>query len=151
MTEADQAPGATDWVAKGRADATIATRAIVRRMFASDPPMAGHVCAKAIVHAYARDISVAGQGIARVRPSDGRLRLVSQLMLDANNEAWFTASLHAAPDFMQQYQVGFIAALDEEIVQWAAQPVRWPAHPDLLAEEEPWSLALAMGDGLAPK
>ena len=151
MVNREDGPSVTDWDARGRGDAPIATRAIARIVLANSPKVPGYRCATAIIDWYARDISVVGRGAVGVRQSEGRLLLLTQLMLDANNKKWFVASLHAPHDFMAQYQAGFLQALDDEMAQWAAQLVRWPAHPDLLAEEEPWSLALAMGDRLASR
>lgn len=43
---------------------------------------------------------------------------------------------------MVEYRAGFIGALDQEMVNWAAQPTKPPLAAEIVAEEARWQRAL---------
>ena len=139
------------WYERGKVDAPVALRAIARATFEYGKGRPGYACANAILGAYGQDIKAVGLGVASVHRSEHRLRLLTQLVSDANQSGWFEAFLSAPSDFMAEYRDGFVRELDELMPSWVASPWKPGSHPDLLAEEEKWLRGLAMGDLLLQK
>jgi hypothetical protein len=148
----NEEPTSTDeiWRTRGREDAPVAQRAIIRLALADDHSVPGYACAYAILEAYGRDLKLVMPGVASVHASEHRLRLLSQLILDANNDEWIRV-LSPSFDFMSEYRVGFIRELDSLMANWAPKPWKPGPNPNLVTEEGRWHLALAMGDLVLPK
>lgn len=151
MTETAGADTTEAWRLRGQEDAPIALRAIARSMFQYGKGTPGYACASAIIEAYARDLKRVGPGAVQVTHSEQRLRLLTQLMSDANQKEWMEAFLGAPESYMSDYSAGFLNALNNEVANWAASPWKPGTHPDLVAEEEKWHQALCMGDLLLEK
>lgn len=133
------------WRTRGREDASVAHRAVTRLALATDRTVPGYVCAYSILDAYGRDLKPVGPGVVNIHASDARLRILTQLMLDANHDEWIMVSSPSF-DFMKHYRSGFIEEFDELMANWAAQPTRPGANATLVAEEAIWHGALAVGD-----
>lgn len=147
------AQSATDktWRVRGQEDAPVALRAIARVTFQYGKSTPGYACAQAILAAYGRDMKLVALGLASVTRSESRLRLLTQLVSDANQADWMQAFLAAPTDFMAEYRDGFVNELDDEMPSWAANPWKPGLNSDLVAEEKKWHRGLAMGDLLLPK
>jgi hypothetical protein len=89
-------------------------------------------------------------GVARVQRSEYRLRLLTQLVEDANHDEWMQV-WPGGGDFMQEYTIAFLDELNNLMANWAASP--WKPGPAevLVAEEAKWRTALAMGNLALPK
>jgi hypothetical protein len=146
MTVANAAAPAVNWRARGEADAPIAHRAITRSIFQYGQGTPGYRVAHAIIEAYGRDMKRLMPGVASVAPSPDRLRLLTQLVADANQTQWMAEFLGAPDDFMVLYRDGFVHALDEIMANWAVTPTKPGTDPDLVAEEERWAVGLGMGE-----
>jgi hypothetical protein len=134
------------WAQKGQDDAPVAMRAIARVMVQYGKDAPGYSCAVAIIEAYGRDMRRVGPRLASVERSEERLRLLTQLVSDANQSEWMDAFLSAPMDFMSTYRDAFVHELDSEVGSWASSPWKPGTSPDLVKEEEKWILGLAMGD-----
>lgn len=146
-------PAATDktWRLRGQEDAPVALRAIARVTFEYGKAAPGYACAQAILEAYGRDMTPVAPGMVSLHRSESRIRLLTQLVSDANQTDWYEVFLAAPADFMAEYRDGFVKELDEQMPSWAASPWKPAQHPDLVAEEEKWHIGLGMGDLLLPK
>jgi hypothetical protein len=133
------------WRTRGREDAPVALRAITRLVLDHASRPAGYTRAYAIFEAYGQDLEIVTPGVATVRASESRLRLLSALISDANREEWMRV-WPGGGDFMHQYRIGFLGALDSEMASWFAKPTHPPEAPDIVAEESKWNLALMMGE-----
>ena len=151
MTATQPSSPEVNWRARGRDDAPVAQRAIIRTMLDNDPPVPGHACAYAIMEAYGRDLKLVMPGVMSVHASEDRHGLLTQLMSDANRDEWMEAFLGAPENFMAEYGAGFLKELDNLMANWAPRPWKPGPNADLVAEEEKWRLALAMGDLLLPE
>ncbi len=134
-----------NWRQRGRDDAPVAQRAIIRSLF-DDAAVPGHACAYAIIDAYGSDLKLVAPGVMGVNASKNRHELLLQLIEDANHDEWMQVFLGGPENFMAEYWAGFLKELDSQMANWAPKPWKPGTNADWVAEEGKWRLALAMGD-----
>ena len=150
MTATQPTSPEVNWRARGRDDAPVAQRAIIRTMLDNDPPVPGHACAYAIVEAYGGDLKVAMPGVVSVHTSEHRHRILLQLINAANHDEWRQLSLGGPDDFMAEYWAGFLKELDSRMTDWAPRPWKPGPNADLVAKKKKWRFALTTNNLTLP-